>query len=210
MWLTFLCWSVIWLSNKPAIWSPFSVSANNVGDAFGILNSLVWIITLILLWETYKTQKLELQETSSALREQQKLMDESKFHEYFLFSIQHRSFLKESITKERTSWIRLDSNNQKSETTIIKGEDVFYYWAHEIKDSNLSQDRNEWCKTMFLDWLDSSRENITLYIDFNKIIQDEVLSQNNRKYEKIFETLQSHNEKIVLNYLNALNKDILS
>lgn len=206
LWFIFLLWIIVWLSDKPAVLSLFNVSANSVWDAFGILNSLISIVTLILLWETYKTQKLELKETSNALKEQQKLMDESKFHEYFLFLMQHKNFLKENITKRNTHWKNIDHIHSESETRIIKGEDVFRYWASEIKDSKLHWSnigRDQYCRNCILEWFNDNKEYITSYTNFIKIIEDEILLQNNWRYKNLFETIQSYNEKYVIDYINT-------
>lgn len=144
--------------------------------------------------EELKLQRKELKATRNEFREQKEIMKDSKFHDYFIFLMKHKDFLKDTITVELT-----DLNTTSSERIINKWEEAFYYWFREFEGSG-KEEKKEVLRHMKL-WHNTHKSKINEYLDFIKKMRLEIKKENNPKYNLFSNTIQSSNEKFVIQYL---------
>ncbi len=185
------------------------------GDSFWIINSLVSVITFFLVYKTFwlqkemlDSQKDELEATRKELRWQKEIMSEWKFHEYFLFLMNQKELLKNTITKEIVEWINDTASTSHSESTTIRWEEVFYYWINEIKKANnpeysekSAKERKDNFNKIIWEWYRINSGKIKTYLNFISLIKEELEKQNNEKYIKLIPVIQSTDEYQVFNYI---------
>lgn len=154
------------------------------------------------------SQKDELEATRKELRWQKEIMSEWKFHEYFLFLMNQKELLKNTITKEIVEWINDTASTSHSESTTIRWEEVFYYWINEIKKANnpeysekSAKERKDNFNKIIWEWYRINSGKIKTYLNFISLIKEELEKQNNEKYIKLIPVIQSTDEYQVFNYI---------
>jgi hypothetical protein len=106
---------------------------NEFGDA---INPIVWIITIVLVYRTYKLQEKELRETTTTLQNQEWVMQEQRFQDTFSLLIKtaqdHFNSIKITVEEQKRDNQSYSSSTWSLNVNWLWGERSYFelhWWA---------------------------------------------------------------------------------
>ena len=184
-WFGILC---LWLLSQ-------KIEIDKVGDAFNILGAVTWIIAVVLVYMTYKTQKEELLLTRQELKnsaeimsqqkeimdEERKIMEAEKFRNYFSFLLEQKEKIKNNIIYKELRGEKFF--NVSAQIILSFFQD--YYWSGDETWNEEQSSLAFYC--------DHNKQQLEQYQEFSDFIKKESLWNND--FTLICDAIVSEDEK---------------